>query len=285
MGPVFGYVRGRNGRSSVFSPVIIHLCYTILDSNVAYIVHMRLISLRTLGTLSFTIALALTFATAARAEVFTDCLTGNGIIECSGGAKLCGGSCQASGPAQPGTPTGTAFTCNSCAWNCGNAGKIDCGGTCVTAPAAPSCAPGQTVGGTACAPVCVGSASVILNPTGAQSGNVSITGNAAAGGEIVSAGGRVDQGDLNAGTLSATTSLRFGGSASGEGILSKRTSGGNQWGLDLFAGGQPRLTVTNAGNVGIGKASSSNQLHILKGAGGGAIGAAAQLVLESDTSQ
>ena len=65
----------------------------------------------------------------------------------------------------------------------------------------------------------------------------------------------LDAKDLNSGAFnhSATTGagLAFG-AGSGEGIASKRTAGGNQWGLDFYTAGTPRLSITYAGNVGIG---------------------------------
>ncbi len=65
------------------------------------------------------------------------------------------------------------------------------------------------------------------------------------------------------GTL--TGGLRFGWSGSGEGIASKRSDGGNQWGLDLFAGGWPRLSLANNGNVGIGEANPMDLLVLGQG--------------------
>lgn len=44
--------------------------------------------------------------------------------------------------------------------------------------------------------------------------------------------------------------LNLGGG--GEGIVSKRTSGGNQFGLDFYTNSASRMSITNSGNVGIG---------------------------------
>jgi endosialidase-like protein len=70
----------------------------------------------------------------------------------------------------------------------------------------------------------------------------------------------VDQSQANSGTL--LPGLQFGGTASGEGIASKRSPGGNQWGLDFYAGGSTRMSVTNAGNVGIGNGASAARLDV-----------------------
>ncbi len=43
----------------------------------------------------------------------------------------------------------------------------------------------------------------------------------------------------------------FGSGGTGEGISSKRSSGGNQWGLDFFTADQPRLSIANDGNLAI----------------------------------
>ena len=41
------------------------------------------------------------------------------------------------------------------------------------------------------------------------------------------------------------------GSFSGEGIASKRTEGGNKFGLDIFTNTISRISISNSGNVGI----------------------------------
>jgi hypothetical protein len=56
--------------------------------------------------------------------------------------------------------------------------------------------------------------------------------------------------------------IRFGASTSGEGIGSKATTGGNQYGLDLFTASQPRLSITGAGNVGIGTQTPVSKLEV-----------------------
>ncbi len=52
--------------------------------------------------------------------------------------------------------------------------------------------------------------------------------------------------------------LVFGGTGSGEGISSKRTAGGNQFGLDFYTGFNARLSIDSAGRVGIGTTAPSD---------------------------
>lgn len=64
----------------------------------------------------------------------------------------------------------------------------------------------------------------------------------------------VDQSGSNDGLLNNNTvggaGLSFG-IASGEGIASKRTAGGNHWGLDFFTAGIPRMSLSNSGNLSV----------------------------------
>jgi len=80
----------------------------------------------------------------------------------------------------------------------------------------------------------------------------------------------IDQTNLNSGTQAYM--LRFG-SASGEGIGSKRTAGTNQYGLDFYASNTLRMSIGNNGNIGIGMMPStgSTRVHISAPAGGDAI--------------
>lgn len=57
------------------------------------------------------------------------------------------------------------------------------------------------------------------------------------------------------------------GAASGETISSKRTSGGNRYGIDFYTGFNPRMSIANSGNVGIGTTSPGGKLEINTGNG------------------
>lgn len=94
----------------------------------------------------------------------------------------------------------------------------------------------------------------------------------------------VDANAANDGGLATGGGLKFGDAATGEGIVSKRTVGGNQYGLDLIAGGASRLSVTNSGNIGIGTSTPGAKLEIngqIK-ITGGALPPVAGSVLTSD---
>src|ERR1051325_11055090 len=78
----------------------------------------------------------------------------------------------------------------------------------------------------------------------------------------INAGMNIDQSDGNTGT---TNNILTFGSASGEGIGSKRTSGGNQFGLDFYTNFINRMTVTNEGHLGIGTTSPSAKLDVSGG--------------------
>lgn len=75
----------------------------------------------------------------------------------------------------------------------------------------------------------------------------------------VNAALNVDQANANNGTVNPGVTF---GSASGEGIASKRTATGNQFGLDFYTASAVRLAITNVGNVGIGTGAPSNMLHV-----------------------
>jgi|GEM_PF-1116988 len=64
----------------------------------------------------------------------------------------------------------------------------------------------------------------------------------------------------NSGSLSGA--LLFGGTGSGEGLASRRTSGGNQFGLDFYTSSLNRLSIAVGGNVGIGTTSPGKKLDV-----------------------
>jgi hypothetical protein len=74
----------------------------------------------------------------------------------------------------------------------------------------------------------------------------------------------VDPSNYNGGTLNPGPGLLFGG-PTGEGIASKRNSGGNQWGLDFYTNHLNRIAITNGGFVGIGTTTPQKQLSIANG--------------------
>ncbi|MBC8096260.1 MAG: hypothetical protein H7Y43_10635 [Akkermansiaceae bacterium] len=75
----------------------------------------------------------------------------------------------------------------------------------------------------------------------------------------VAGGVNIDQAGANNGSIAG--GLRFG-SFSGEGIGSKRTTGGNQYGLDFYTAGFNRMTILNNGNVGINTNSPQATLDV-----------------------
>jgi hypothetical protein len=74
------------------------------------------------------------------------------------------------------------------------------------------------------------------------------------------AGVNLDQFNFNNGDINY--GLKFG-TGSGEGIASKRTGGGNQYGLDFYTQFIPRLSITQNGSVGIGTNDPSVALHVV----------------------
>lgn len=70
----------------------------------------------------------------------------------------------------------------------------------------------------------------------------------------------VDDNDANDGDTS--NALRFGAYYTGEAIGSKRTLGGNHWGMDFYTNYLNRMVITNAGKVGIGVYSPARLLSV-----------------------
>jgi hypothetical protein len=80
----------------------------------------------------------------------------------------------------------------------------------------------------------------------------------------------IDQANINNGSLSPTPNpsepgsgpgLIFGSSGS-EGIASKRSTGGNRFGLDFYTNSTIRLSITNTGDVSIGTDSTPGNLNV-----------------------
>lgn len=114
-------------------------------------------------------------------------------------------------------------------------------------------------------------ANYIKNTSTQQTANLNISGDAKVGGlfgTFVSADQTVvvDRTGVNDGTTNfgLFPGLVFGGFplASGEGIASKRTNGGNGFGLDFFTSYKSRMSIANSGNVGIGTSAPTDKLQI-----------------------
>ena len=71
----------------------------------------------------------------------------------------------------------------------------------------------------------------------------------------------IDASGKNSGT-STEHLLLFGNNTSGEGIGSKRTTGGNQNGLDFYTSGINRMSIENNGNIGVNVLDPSSRLEI-----------------------
>lgn len=107
------------------------------------------------------------------------------------------------------------------------------------------------------------SGSYIKNQTTQQTGaNFNVAGTGVIGTTL-----RLDDANANNGTT--TNALIFGAAGSGEGIGSKRTATGNQFGLDFYTNGQNRMAITNGGNVGIGTTTIPTESRLVLGALGG----------------
>jgi hypothetical protein len=75
----------------------------------------------------------------------------------------------------------------------------------------------------------------------------------------------IDQANYNSGSLNNGNTNGAGlsfGSGSGEGIASKRTAGGNQYGLDFYTSFANRMSILNNGFVGINTTNPASQLEV-----------------------
>lgn len=100
-----------------------------------------------------------------------------------------------------------------------------------------------------------GSDKVVVSPNG----NVGI--NTTNPQENLSVNGSMNVDQANANNGSIRPGITFGLS-SGEGIASKRTPGGNQFGLDFYTQFDLRMSITQSGNVGIGAMIPTNRFHV-----------------------
>jgi Chaperone of endosialidase len=98
-------------------------------------------------------------------------------------------------------------------------------------------------------------------------GGLVVAGTTGVQGELVGDLLNANNGAVNDGTASGR-GLVFGGTGSGEGIASKRTVGGNQYGLDFYTFSGNRMSITSAGLVGIGTTNPYTALHIRKDVSG-----------------
>jgi hypothetical protein len=115
-----------------------------------------------------------------------------------------------------------------------------------------------------------------LHVNGGLSGG-SFSGNSLASNTGIS----TDGANLNNGTI--TPGLTFGGGGSGEGISSKRTSGGNQFGLDFYTNFTNRMSITNGGNICIGPCFPINGTVNVATATTGFIGVPVAVYASGDT--
>ena len=122
-----------------------------------------------------------------------------------------------------------------------------------------------------------GSSNYIQNGTSQQaSSNFNISASGVIGTSLV-----VDNTNANTGTIASSVTF---GSSSGEGIGSKRSATGNQYGLDFYTASANRMAITNTGSVGIGTsapsapleviANSTTPFDVVKASGSNTIGAA-----------
>lgn len=106
-------------------------------------------------------------------------------------------------------------------------------------------------------------------------GTATVTGASTLTGQVSASNGALISGNLvadasntNVGTV--TNTVRFGAINSQEAVGSKRTVGGNQFGLDFYTSGAQRMSITNAGGVKIPGSTASSPGTSISGSYGGA---------------
>ncbi|MBK8847979.1 MAG: hypothetical protein IPO27_16195 [Bacteroidetes bacterium] len=90
-----------------------------------------------------------------------------------------------------------------------------------------------------------------------------VTGNIKAAGNLIADGSATNAG------LATSNNVKFGGIISGESIGSKRTAGGNIFGLDFFTNSLKRMAIDVNGNVGIGVDVPTENLEVSSSSAGG----------------
>ncbi len=90
-----------------------------------------------------------------------------------------------------------------------------------------------------------------------SAGTVTLTGN------VIVDSGSANDGTFFGGAATGSRTLLLGGAASGEGISSKRTTGGESLGLSFWTKTQKRMTISNDGYIGIGTTTPAYPLHIV----------------------
>ena len=90
-----------------------------------------------------------------------------------------------------------------------------------------------------------------------SAGTITLTGN------VIVDSGSLNDGTFFGGAATGSRTLLLGGAASGEGISSKRTTGGESLGLSFWTKTQKRMTISNDGYIGIGTTSPAYPLHIV----------------------
>ena len=100
---------------------------------------------------------------------------------------------------------------------------------------------------------------LVLGNDRGETASFDLNGNLSTKGGIV-----LDSDSVNNAALSPA--LVFGAN-SGEVIASKRTRGGNQWGLDFYTASQPRLSIDKNGRVGIGTTAPQGVLEVVTDTG------------------